>query len=47
MEQKTIGLLFFGETFFLLIISVSLRIHLGMIVTQVIKAMMLASFVEH
>ena len=46
MEQKTIGLLFFGETFFLLIFSVSVGILLGMIVSQVITAMLLASFGE-
>ena len=43
MEQKTIGLLFFGETFFLLIFSVSVGILLGMVVSQVITAMLLAS----
>ena len=46
MEQKTIGLLFFGETFFLLIFSVSVGILLGMVVSQVITAMLLASFGE-
>ncbi len=46
MEQKTIGLLFFGETFFLLIFSVSVGILLGMIVSQVITAVLLASFGE-
>ena len=46
MEQKTIGLLFFGETFFLLIFSVSVGILLGMIVSQVITAMLLDSFGE-
>ena len=46
MEQKTIGLLFFGETFFLLIFSVSVGILLGMIDSQVITAMLLASFGE-
>lgn len=46
MEQKTIGLLFFAETFFLLILSVSVGILLGMIVSQVITAMLLASFGE-
>ena len=44
MEQKTIGLLFFSETFFLLILSVSVGILLGMIVSQFITAMLLASF---
>ncbi len=46
MEQKTIGLLFFCETFFLLILSVAVGILLGMIVSQVITAMLLASFGE-
>lgn len=46
MEQQTIGLLFFGETFFLLILSVAVGILLGMIVSQVITAMLLASFGE-
>ncbi|WP_283683534.1 ABC transporter permease [Parablautia sp. Marseille-Q6255] len=46
MEQKTIGLLFFCETFFLLIFSVAVGILLGMIVSQVITAMLLASFGE-
>lgn len=46
MEQKTIGRLFFGETFFLLILSVAVGILLGMIVSQAITAMLLASFGE-
>ena len=46
MEQRTIGLLFFWETFFLLILSVAVGILLGMIVSQVITAMLLASFGE-
>lgn len=36
----------FGETFFLLIFSVSVGILLGMVVSQVITAMLLASFGE-
>lgn len=44
MEQKTIELLFFSETFFLLIISVVVGIPLGMIFSQFITAMLLASF---
>ena len=44
MEQRTIGMLFFSETFFLLIFSVAVGILLGMIVSQVITAMLLVSF---
>lgn len=46
MEQRTIGLLFFSETFFLLILSVAVGILLGMMVSQVITAMLLSSFGE-
>ena len=46
MEQQTIRVLCFGETFFLLILSVAVGILLGMIVSQVITAMLLASFGE-
>lgn len=44
MEQKTIGILFFCETFFLSLISLGAGILLGMIASQFITAMLLASF---
>lgn len=44
MEQKTIGWLFFGETFLLGIISVVLGVLLGAVASQFITAMLLSSF---
>lgn len=44
MEQKTIGLLFFGETFLLGMISVAFGIFLGAVASQFITAMLLSSF---
>lgn len=44
MEQKTMGLLFFEETFLLGMISVVLGIFLGAVASQFITAMLLSSF---
>ncbi|WP_122642202.1 FtsX-like permease family protein [Luxibacter massiliensis] len=44
MEQKTIGRIFFAETFLLSFLSLSAGIIMGMLASQFITAMLLASF---
>ena len=44
MEQKTIGRLFFGETFVMGLISIAAGIFLGMFCSQFITAMLVTSY---